>query len=275
MIIKDKNFDFINNVYIMGILNVTPDSFSDGGKFNTIDKALFHTENMIKEGVDIIDVGGESTRPNHVKISINEEIDRVSSIIDKIRSNFDIPISLDSYKSEVVKANVSQIDMINDVWGLKYDSNMAKVVASSNLPYCLMHNRKKNDYNNFFEDFISDLKESLQIAKLNSIREDKIILDGGVGFMKNYNQNLQVINRTDIIVELGYPVMVATSRKSIIGYVLDKDKTEDRLFGTLATTVVAVLKGASLVRVHDVEENYDVIKMTKSIIEENKWIKSV
>lgn len=275
MIIKDKNFDFINNVYIMGILNVTPDSFSDGGKFNTIDKALFHTENMIKEGVDIIDVGGESTRPNHVKISINEEIDRVSSIIDKIRSNFDIPISLDSYKSEVVKANVSQIDMINDVWGLKYDSNMAKVVASSNLPYCLMHNRKKNDYNNFFEDFICDLKESLQIAKLNSIREDKIILDGGVGFMKNYNQNLQVINRTDIIVELGYPVMVATSRKSIIGYVLDKDKTEDRLFGTLATTVVAVLKGASLVRVHDVEENYDVIKMTKSIIEENKWIKSV
>lgn len=275
MIIKDKNFDFINNVYIMGILNVTPDSFSDGGKFNTIDKALFHTENMIKEGVDIIDVGGESTRPNHVKISINEEIDRVSSIIDKIRSNFDIPISLDSYKSEVVKANVSQIDMINDVWGLKYDSNMAKVVASSNLPYCLMHNRKKNDYNNFFEDFICDLKESLQIAKLNSIREDKIILDGGVGFMKNYNQNLQVINRTDIIVELGYPVMVATSRKSIIGYVLDKDKTEERLFGTLATTAIAVLKGASLVRVHDVEENYDVIKMTKSIIEENKWIKSV
>lgn len=275
MIIKDKNFDFINNVYIMGILNVTPDSFSDGGKFNTIDKALFHTENMIKEGVDIIDVGGESTRPNHVKISINEEIDRVSSIIDKIRSNFDIPISLDSYKSEVVKANVSQIDMINDVWGLKYDSNMAKVVASSNLPYCLMHNRKKNDYNNFFEDFICDLKESLQIAKLNSIREDKIILDGGVGFMKNYNQNLQVINRTDIIVELGYPVMVATSRKSIIGYVLDRDKTEERLFGTLATTAIAVLKGASLVRVHDVEENYDVIKMTKSIIEENKWIKSV
>lgn len=275
MIIKDRNFDFINNVYIMGILNVTPDSFSDGGKFNTIDKALFHTENMIKEGVDIIDVGGESTRPNHVKISINEEIDRVSSIIEKIRLNFDIPISLDSYKSEVVKANVSQIDMINDVWGLKYDSNMAKVVASSDLPYCLMHNRKKNDYNNFFEDFISDLKESLEIAKVNSIREDKIILDGGVGFMKNYNQNLQVINRTDKIVELGYPVMVATSKKSIIGYVLDKDKTEDRLFGTLATTVVAVLKGASLVRVHDVEENYEVIRMTKSIIEENKWIKSV
>ncbi len=275
MIIKDKNFDFINNVYIMGILNVTPDSFSDGGKFNTIDKALFHTEKMIREGVDIIDVGGESTRPNHIQISINEEIDRVSSIIDKIRSNFDIPISLDSYKSEVVKANVYQIDMINDVWGLKYDSNMAKVVASSNLPYCLMHNREKNDYNNFFEDFISDLKESLEIAKLNGIREDKIILDGGVGFQKNYNQNLQVINRTDKIVGLGYPVVVATSRKSIIGYVLDKDKTEERLFGTLATTAVAVLKGASLVRVHDVEENYDVIKMTKSIIEENKWIKSV
>jgi len=275
MIIKDRNFDFDKNVYIMGILNVTPDSFSDGGKFNTIEKALYHAEKMIKEGADILDIGGESTRPNHVKISINEEIERVSTIIEKIRSNFDIPISLDSYKSEVVKANVNQIDMINDIWGLRYDSNMAKVVATSNLPYCLMHNRKKNDYNNFFEDFIKDLKESLKIAKLNNICDEKIILDGGVGFMKNYNQNLQVINRTDKIVELGYPVMVATSRKSMIGYVLDREKTEDRLFGTLATTAVAVLKGASFVRVHDIEENYDVIKMTKSIIEESKWIKSV
>lgn len=275
MIIKDKNFDFKNNVYIMGILNVTPDSFSDGGKFNTEDKALYHTEQMIDQGIDIVDVGGESTRPNHKKISISEEIERVSTIIEKLRANFDIPISLDSYKSEVIKANVDNIDMINDIWGLKYDINMAKVVADSSLPYCLMHNRAKNDYNNFFEDFMKDINESLKIAKTNNISDDKIILDGGVGFQKNYDQNLQVINRTEKIVELGYPVMVATSRKSVIGYVLDKEKTQDRLYGTLATTAVAVMKGASVLRVHDIQPNYEIIKMTKSIIEESKWTKSV
>jgi len=273
VIIKNREFDFKNNVYIMGILNVTPDSFSDGGKFNSLDSALFHTEKMIKEGVDIIDVGGESTRPNHIKISNLEEIDRVYSVIEKIRENFDIPISLDSYKSKVLKANINHIDMINDVWGLKYDSDMASIVAKSSLPYCLMHNRSKNDYNNFFDDLIDDIKSSLKIAKKNNIDDDKIIIDGGVGFQKNYNQNLEVINKTDKLLQLGYPVLVGTSRKSVIGYVLDKKKASDRLYGTLATTAIAVSKGASLIRVHDICENYDVIKMTKSIIGESKWIK--
>lgn len=273
MIIKDKEFDFDKNVYIMGILNVTPDSFSDGGKYNNIDKALFHTEKMVKQGIDIIDVGGESTRPNHVKISIDEEIERVYSIIEKIRVNFDIPISLDSYKSQVVKANINHIDMINDIWGLKFDKNMAKIVASSNLPYCLMHNRVKNDYTNFFEDLICDIKQSLLIAKSNNISDDKIIIDGGVGFQKTFDQNLEVINKSDQLVNLGYPLMVATSRKSVIGYVLDKENPSDRLYGTLATTAIAVYKGASLIRVHDICENLDVIKMTKSIIEEKKWTK--
>lgn len=272
MKIGKKDFDLENSVYIMGILNVTPDSFSDGGKFNDLDKALFHTEKMIEQGCDIVDVGGESTRPNHIKISVSEEIDRVSTIIAGLKANFDIPISLDSYKSKVIEANVNQIDMINDVWGLKYDSKMASVVASSNLPYCLMHNRAKNDYNIFFEDFISDIKESLSIAEQAGINKDLIILDGGVGFQKNYEQNLQVINRTDQLHSLGYPVMVATSRKSIIGYILDKT-VDDRLYGTLATTAVAVMKGASLVRVHDIEANSDMIKMVKSICEEKKWTK--
>lgn len=272
MIIGSKNFDTYNNIYIMGILNVTPDSFSDGGKYNSIDKALFHTEKMIKQGADIIDIGGESTRPNHIKISINEEIDRVSPIIEKIKTNFDIPISLDSYKSEVIEANVHTIDLINDIWGLKYDENMAKVVANSQLPYCLMHNRKQNNYTNFFEDFLEDIKESLEIAKLAGIDKEKIIIDGGVGFQKNYEQNLTVMNRTDALCKLGYPVMIATSRKSIIGYILDKT-TDNRLSGTLATTVIGIMKGASFIRVHDIEENYDVIKMTKSIMEEHRWIK--
>jgi dihydropteroate synthase len=272
MIIGNKNFDTKNNVYIMGILNVTPDSFSDGGNFNSIDKALFHTEEMIKQGADIIDVGGESTRPNHTKISDQEEIERVYPILSAIKKRFDVPLSLDSYKSNVIKENLCHIDLVNDIWGLKYDDKMAEVVANANIPYCLMHNRDNQNYNSFFEDFINDIKESLDIAQKAGIKKENIILDGGVGFAKSYEQNLQVINRTDKLCSLGYPVMVATSRKSVIGLTLDKEVT-DRVTGTVATSVIGVMKGASFVRVHDITENCDAIKMTKSIMEEHKWMK--
>lgn len=272
MIIRGKEFDVKNNVYIMGILNVTPDSFSDGGRFNSLDKALFHAEEMINQGADIIDVGGESTRPNYTKISDQEEIDRVSPIIEGIRQRFDVPVSLDSYKSKVIKANVGQIDMINDIWGLKYDKGMANVVSQSGLPYCLMHNRKDSEYNNFFEDFIDDIMGSLEIARKAGIKRENIILDGGVGFGKSYQQNLQVINRTDELCKLSFPVMIATSRKSVIGITLDKESGE-RTIGTVATTVIGIMKGASFLRVHDISENLDTIKMTKSILEERKWTK--
>ncbi len=272
MIIGNRNFNTKEDVYIMGILNVTPDSFSDGGKYNALDQALCHTESMIKQGADIIDVGGESTRPNHIKISETEEIERVSPIIEKIKAHFDIPISLDSYKSAVIKANIGQIDLINDIWGLKYDVQMAQLIAKSNLPCCLMHNRAENNYTHFFEDFMSDIKESLKIATDAGIDRDKIILDGGVGFQKSQEQNLEVVNRTQALCELGFPVMIATSNKSMIGYVLD-NTVEERLYGTLATTVIGVMKGASFIRVHNVGANSDVIKMTKSILEEKKWIK--
>jgi dihydropteroate synthase len=272
MIIGGKNFDTKNNVFIIGILNVTPDSFSDGGKYDGIDKALVHAENMIKQGADIIDVGGESTRPNHVKISCEEEIERVFPMIERIKENFDIPVSLDSYKSAVVEANINHIDLINDIWGLKYDVKMAELISKSKLPCCLMHNRFENKYTCFFDDFLADIKESLQIAEVAGIDKEKIILDGGVGFQKSYDQNLEVLHKTEALCELGFPVMIATSRKSVIGYVLDKT-VDDRLFGTLATTVLGVMKGASFIRVHDVEANYDVIKMTKSILKEQKWTK--
>lgn len=272
MIIRGKNFDVKNNVYIMGILNVTPDSFSDGGNYNSLDKALYHAEEMIAQGADIIDVGGESTRPGHTKISDEEEIERVAPILSAIRERFDVPVSLDSYKSGVIKANLGQIDLINDIRGLKYDSEMADVVAKSDLPYCLMHNRKNSEYNNFFEDFMADIRESLDIAERAGIKKQNIILDGGVGFAKSCEQNLQVINRTDELCTLGYPVMVATSRKSVIGLTLDRELNE-RVIGTVATTVIGVMKGASFVRVHDISENYDAIRMTKSVLEERKWIK--
>lgn len=272
MIIRDKNFDVKNNVYVMGILNVTPDSFSDGGKYNNLDNALFHAEKMVNEGVDIIDIGGESTRPGHIKISDDEEIQRIAPIISAIRERFDTPISLDSYKSKVIEANLNQIDMINDIWGLKYDDKMADVVAKSCLPYCLMHNRKNSEYSNFFEDLITDIKESLEIAEKAGMRKENIILDGGVGFAKSYEQNLQVINRTEELCKLGYPVMIATSRKSVIGNTLDKE-VDERVIGTVATTVMGIAKGASFVRVHDIDQNLDAIKMTKSILEERKWTK--
>lgn len=273
MKIGNKIFDTKNNIYIMGILNITPDSFSDGGKFTHQDDALFHVETMIAEGVDILDIGGESTRPGHAQISAAEEIERVAPIIEKIKINFDIPISLDSYKSEVVKENLSHIDMVNDIWGLKYDDRMAKIIAEANLPCCLMHNRLSNEYTNFWDDFITDMKGSLSLAMDAGIPSENIILDGGVGFQKTYEQNLSVINNTDLLCKLGFPVMIATSKKSVIGLTLDKS-TDERLYGTIATTVIGAMKGASFIRVHDVGANRDAIKMTKSIMEGEKWIQS-
>jgi len=270
MIIGGKQFDTQRGVYLMGILNVTPDSFSDGGRYDTLDRALFHAEEMVRQGVDIIDVGGESTRPNHVKISDQEEIDRVAPVLEALRKHVSIPLSLDSYKSAVIAANLHQIDLINDVWGLKFDPNMAKVIADSGLPCCLMHNRRAHDYTSFWDDLLQDMKETLQIAEEAGISKEKIILDGGVGFQKNTEENLTVINRTDLLKSLGCPVMVAVSRKSVIGNVLDRE-VQDRLLGTLATTAVGVMKGASFLRVHDVFENGEVIRMTKSILEESIW----
>ena len=272
MIIGAKQFDTQNGVYVVGILNVTPDSFSDGGKYDELDSALFRAERMIQEGADIIDVGGESTRPGHEQISTEQEIDRVYPVIAAIKERLDIPVSLDTYKSEVVKANLGHIDMVNDIWGFRHDPNMAGIVAKSGRPCCLMHNRKNREYIHFATDFFADIRESIDIAQSAGVMKENIILDGGVGFAKSYEQNLFVMNHTDAICALGYPVMIATSRKSCIGLTIEKD-TADRLYGTIATTVVGVMKGASFIRVHDIQENCDAIRMTKSILEERKWIR--
>ena len=265
MKIGNREFDFENNAYIMAILNVTPDSFSDGGKWNNIDKALMHTEKMIKEGADIIDVGGESTRPGYTKISDQEEIERISPVIEKIKSNYDIPVSLDSYKSAVAKAGIAVgADLINDIWGLKYDSDMASVIADAGVCCCIMHNREKEQYNNFMDDVISDLRESISIAKKAGIKSDRIMLDPGVGFAKSYEQNLEVINKSGRLLELGYPVLLGTSRKSVIG--LTVDRTADlRVAGTVATTVIGYERGCRIFRVHDIPENLDAIKMAKAL----------
>lgn len=266
MQIGNRKFDIENNTYIMGILNVTPDSFSDGGKFSNIDNALLHVEEMIKDGADIIDVGGESTRPGHKQISIQEEIDRVVPIIDKIVKNFDIPVSIDSYKAKVsLTAIEAGATLVNDIWGLKYDPDMAKLIANTNVACCIMHNRDNTNYECFMEEMLMDLGESIHLANETGISRDKIILDPGVGFAKSYEQNLEVINRVEELKRLGYPVLLATSRKSVIGLALDLPPIE-RVEGTLVTTVLAVMKGCAFVRVHDIKENKRAIMMTQAIL---------
>lgn len=267
MKIGKYNFDLENDPIIMGILNVTPDSFSDGGKWDNIDAALKHTEDMIRDGAKIIDVGGESTRPGYALISDEEEISRVVPVIEKIKENFDVPISLDTYKTNVARAGVEAgADMINDVWGLKWkDRDMADLVAKSKAAVCIMHNKDNISYSNYVEDVLAELKESIDIAHKAGVNDSQIVVDPGVGFGKDYEQNLLIIKYVDRLKELGYPVLLGTSRKSVIGLTLDVDK-DNRMAGTVATTVMGYERGCSIFRVHDVKENYEALMMAKAIL---------
>lgn len=266
MKIGNKEFDLKNKTYIMGILNVTPDSFSDGGSWNDLETAKRHVEEMIADGADIIDIGGESTRPGYTVLPDEEEIARVVPYIEMVKKNFDIPVSVDTYKGGVAKAAIQAgADLVNDIWGLKWDDKLAGVIAESGLPCCLMHNRKEPDYQEFLPDMLDDLRETLRIAAEAGIAEDKIILDPGVGFGKTYENNLEAINRLEEMHKLGYPILLGTSRKSVIGLTLDLPASQ-RVEGTLVTTVFGVMKGASFVRVHDVKENYRTVKMTERIL---------
>ena len=267
MIIGNKEFKIGERTYIMGILNFTPDSFSDGGKFDNIDAAVEHVKKMIDDGADIIDIGGESTRPNHKPVEEAEEISRVIPIIKAIREKFNIPISIDTYKAKVAeKALEAGANLINDVWGFKKEKDIAKIAAKYNVPCCLMHNRDNEDYKNLIEDILDDLRESIKIAKEAGVRDENIILDPGIGFAKTYDQNLETMNKLQILKELGYPILLGTSRKRMIGLTLDLP-VEERVEGTVATTVVGIMKDAcDFVRVHDVLENSRAAKMTDVIV---------
>lgn len=265
MRIGNRDFDVDKHTYIMGILNVTPDSFSDGGKWNDEDAALKHAEEMIEEGADIIDIGGESTRPGYTLLSDEDESARVVPVIQAVKSRFDIPVSVDTYKSHVARAALEAgADLVNDIWGLKYDKELAGVIAEYQVPCCLMHNRREADYQDFMEDMLQDLRETISIAKKAGIPDQNLILDPGVGFGKTYENNLEAINRLERMHELGYPILLGTSRKSVIGLALDLPASE-RLEGTLATTVMGVMKKAAFVRVHDIRANARIIKMTEAI----------
>ena len=267
MKIGAREFDTKHHTYVMGILNVTPDSFSDGGKWNQRDRALKHVEEMIADGADILDVGGESTRPGHEQISDEEEIARVTPVIEVIKKEFDIPVSIDTYKSKVAEAALrSGADLVNDIWGFLYDDKMAEVVKRYQVAACLMHNQEQAIYKDFLTDMCADLRKCIKKAKAAGIGDDKIILDPGVGFGKTYEMNLDVMKHLSIFHELGYPLLLGTSRKSMIGNALNLPVTE-REEGTLVTTVMAVEQGYGFVRVHDVKKNKRAIQMTEAILE--------
>ncbi len=261
------NREFKDHTYIMGILNVTPDSFSDGGRYADIDNALKHTEQMIKDGADIIDIGGESTRPGYTHISPDEEMQRVCPVIERIKQNFDTPVSIDTYHHATALAAVkSGADLINDIWGLQYDNGeMAAVAVEYSVPVCIMHNRKEAVYSDFLNDVLADLSKSISIAINAGISRDKLITDPGIGFAKSFEQNLMLTSNVEILHKLGLPILLGTSKKSMIGLALDLP-ADQRCEGTLVTTVFAVQKGCLFVRVHDVKENKRAVIMTEKLM---------
>jgi dihydropteroate synthase len=244
--------DLQNKTMVMGILNVTPDSFSDGGQFHAIDRAVEHAKKLVADGADIIDIGGESTRPGAQKVSLEEELRRVIPVIEAVAAEVDVPISVDTYKAEVAKQAIEAgAHIINDVWGAKADAKMAEVAAHYNVPIILMHNRHRLDYGNLISDMISDLLESVEIVKKAGVKDENIILDPGIGFAKTFEHNLEVMRHLEEFTKLGYPVLLGTSRKSFIGHVLDLPVNE-RVEGTGATVCLGIAKGVHIVRVHDV-----------------------
>ncbi|SEP74916.1 Dihydropteroate synthase [Lachnospiraceae bacterium RM5] len=278
MKIGNKNFELGNNhVYVMGILNVTPDSFSDGGKHNNRDTMLKAAEEMVKDGVDIIDIGGESTRPGYTMISNEEEIERVMPAIEIIKSNFDIPISLDTYKVDVAIPAISAgVDLINDIWGGKYlkgienekykEDGMIGLVRDTNVAYCIMHNDENPMYTDVALDVKNDLLKTVEKCLACGIDKDKLMIDPGIGFAKTFEDNLKVLNRLDIYNDVDIPLLLGASRKSVIAKTLNTD-VNNREEGTIAISVMAAEKKVKFVRVHNVLGNRRALDMVEKIME--------
>jgi dihydropteroate synthase len=260
------SFPLGKRTWIMGIINVTPDSFSDGGKYHTVEQALNHAKQLAEEGADFLDIGGESTRPGFAPVSLDEELDRVIPVIERIAKEVDLPISVDTYKAEVARqAILAGAHIINDIWGAKKDPDMAKVAADLDVPIILMHNRIKAEYQSLMEEMQNDLLESVRLVKQRGVREENIILDPGIGFGKTYEDNLTVMRHLDKVVDLGYPVLLGTSRKSMIGHTLDLP-VDERIEGTAATVALGTIKGCHIMRVHDVKEMVRVCRMMDAML---------
>ncbi|WP_059174221.1 dihydropteroate synthase [Bacillus sp. FJAT-27445] len=258
--------DYMQKTIVMGILNITPDSFSDGGKFNAADRAVARAREMVEQGADIIDIGGESTRPGHDPVSLEEELERVVPIIESLVKEIAVPISIDTYKGEVARqALKAGAHIVNDIWGAKAEPEIAKVAAEFNAPIILMHNRDNRDYELFTRDVFTDLYESIRIAKEAGVQDSQIILDPGIGFAKNFKENIEMMQNLDTLVALGYPVLLGTSRKTFIGRVLELPP-EERMEGTGATVCYGIQKGCQMIRIHDVKEMARMAKMMDALM---------
>jgi dihydropteroate synthase len=266
MFIGKRDFKIGKHTYIMGIINATPDSFSDGGRFPELKTQLHRVETMISEGADIIDIGGESTRPGFRPVDAEEEAARIVPLIKEVKRLFDVPVSADTYKAEVARAALDAgCDMINDIRGLAGSPDMGQLVAESGACCCLMHSIDRAGDPDFLHKCIADLNSIADQAVSAGIGKDKIILDPGVGFGKKYEDNLSVLKHLEEFRQLGYPMLLGTSRKSVIGLTLDLP-VDERLEGTLATTALAVMAGWSFVRVHDIKENKRTIQMIEAVL---------
>lgn len=265
---KNRKLELNKKTLIMGILNITPDSFSDGGDYVDINKAFKKAKKMIEDGANIIDIGGMSTRPGHKDIPIDIEIDRVIPIIKKISSELNILISIDTYHWKVAKEAIKNgAHIVNDIWGLQKDNGeMAKVVGESGAILVAMHNQDSTTYKN---DIILSIRNFFQntfeIAKKNNIQLNKIIIDPGVGFGKTFYQNIEVLSRLEELNDLG-PMLLGTSRKGFIGTITNVNIPKDRVFGTIATSIIGVQKGVNIIRVHDVKEHRDALLIADKII---------
>lgn len=258
--------DYSDKTIVMGILNVTPDSFSDGGRYNHLERAISHAKEMVSNGADIIDIGGESTRPGFAPLSLEEELERVIPFIKAIAKEVSVPISIDTYKGEVARqAILTGASIINDIWGAKADPSIADVAAEFQVPLILMHNRDQQKYQSFVRDVFTDLYESIAIAKKAGVRDELIILDPGIGFAKTFEQNLEMMQNLDRLVGLGYPILLGTSRKSMIGNVLQLP-VEERMEGTGASVCYGIQKGCQMIRIHDVKEMSRMAKMMDALM---------
>lgn len=265
--INGITLDYRQETFVMGILNVTPDSFSDGGKYNNVEAAVTQAKKMVAEGAKIIDVGGESTRPGYERISDEDEIARIVPVIRALAQEVKVIISVDTYKASVARAAIEAgAHIINDIWGAKAEPEIAQVAADLHVPIILMHNRENMDYGvDFWTTAKADLEKSIAIAQQAGVPDHHIILDPGIGFAKNTAQNITMMQHLSDLVAMGYPVLLATSRKSMIGNVLNLP-VEERLEGTSATVVYGIEKGCHMIRVHDVKEMARATYMTDVLV---------
>lgn len=263
----EASFTLGERTLVMGILNVTPDSFSDGGRYNNVERALQHAREMIAEGADIIDVGGESTRPGHEPVSEQEELERVIPVVEAMQRELpQVPLSVDTYKAKVAReALKAGAHIINDVWGFKAEARMAEVAAEFGCPVILMHNRQDRNYGDLLADVAADLRECVEIARKAGVKDENIILDPGIGFAKDYSENLRVMRALDDLITLGYPLLLGTSRKRFIRTALDLP-VDEVVFGTAATVALGVAQGCQIVRVHDVKEIKQTVQMCDAVV---------